>query len=189
MSKNKKDLLFIVEDSPAWAAMLAGKLGNDYLIVQFTTGEDAVKRLSDKPRIIILDYHLAGRMTGLDTLKEIRKQLPDAYVVIFSAQEDVQTAIEILDNGAYDYVVKDDNAINKLQIILRNIEETERLRKDVIELRVRIKKIQFYVTLMIVFIFTIVFLIYLWLCPDQREWKWDPFNRANSEMCKPKWSS
>jgi len=186
MKSNRKDLLFIVEDSPAWAAMLAGKLGNDYHILQFTSGEDALKRLGDKPQIIILDYHLAGKMTGLDTLQVIRKELPNTYVVMFSAQEDVQTAIELLDNGVYDYVVKDENAINKLQIILKNIEETERLRKELIELRIRIKKVQVYVALMVALIFAVVLLIYLWLCPDQREWKWDPFDRANSEMCKPK---
>jgi CheY-like chemotaxis protein len=70
--------LYIVEDDEAWIELLSTKLEGRYTISKFTTGEAAVQALiSLPPEVIILDYHLAGTMTGKDVLKKIHKECPN----------------------------------------------------------------------------------------------------------------
>jgi DNA-binding NtrC family response regulator len=176
--------LFIVEDDEAWAASLSGKLGKKYDISTYASGEAALEELtSKKPAIIVLDYHLEGELTGGDTLKEIKKLLPDTTVIMFSAQDDVQVALDILQNGAYDYVVKGENAMNRLKIILRNIEERDSLRKQMVELKISVRREKLAIYLVTAFIIIGSILIYLNTCPEGRPIKWDPFGKANSAEC------
>jgi len=184
MAEEKKIPMFIVEDDEAWAAGLTGKLGKKFSINHFVSGEECVEQLAAiKPKMIVLDYHLEGQMTGLDTLKQIMKIHPKAYVIMFSAQDDVQTAIEILDNGAYDYVVKGENAFNRLKIIIRNIENAEALQTENLQLKIKIKRDKFWLYMVIVGILVGSFTVSLFTCPDARMIKWDPFNVKNSENC------
>ncbi len=185
-----KPLAFIVEDEPTWRASLTSLLGkHGYQLQTFTKGEDLIQHLKEKPQekpqLLLLDYHLEGKLTGLDTLKQIRSQLKDTYIVMFSAQDDIQTALEVLKQEVYDYVVKSTDALKgRLPIILKNIEETERLKKEVIELTLKIKRNTIGVSVLVMVIFIVVSLIYLWVCPKNRELKWDPFERAKSERCQ-----
>ena len=186
MTESKKVPVFVVEDDPAWAASLTGKLGKFYSVSTFATGEDTVEKLLEiKPKFIVLDYHLEGQMTGYDTLKIIRKKLPESYVIMFSAQDDVQTAVDILDNGAYDYVVKKDPEVsfNRLKIIIRNIESHEALRDQVLTLNLRVRRERFWLGMLIFGIFIISFIIYLRICPHMRVIKWDPFAIEETQGC------
>jgi DNA-binding NtrC family response regulator len=181
---SEKTHLFIVEDDPTWAALLAGKYGKRFNVTTATRGEDALAQLDAKPDIIILDYHLEGTLTGLDTLKEIRSRLPGAYVVMFSAQEDVQVALDIMENGAYDYVVKKEGAHERLNIILRNIMQARKLSAQVLELRIRIHRWKLALAAVVVAIVVISLVVYLQVCPYQRIIKWDPFDRASAGDCR-----
>lgn len=184
MAEEKKVPMFIVEDDEAWAAGLTGKLGKKFSINHFVSGEECVEKLAEvRPKMIVLDYHLEGQMTGLDTLKQIMKIHPKAFVIMFSAQDDVQTAIDILDNGAYDYVVKGENAFNRLKIIIRNIENAEALQLENVQLKIKIKRDKFWLSMLIVGILIASFVVSLTTCPNSRLIKWDPFNMANSEWC------
>ncbi len=138
----KKDTVFIVEDNPTWAASLKARLTKNFNVMQFASGEEAVKHLKVKPKIVILDYHLEGKMTGGDVLKVIKEKYPDTYVVVLSAQKDIKTALEILKNGAYDYIIKGETAINRLRIILRKINKEEEVKSKAVELRLKFGKIK-----------------------------------------------
>lgn len=179
-----KTPIFIVEDDEGWAATLSGKLGKLYTTHHFVSGEECVEKLEAvKPKFIVLDYHLEGEMTGLDTLKIIKKKLPETYVIMFSAQDDVQTAVSIMENGAYDYVVKGENAFNRLSIITRNIESQENLKDQVLTLNVKIRRERFWLGMVVLGVLVISFLLYLRICPSARPFKWDPYNVAASDSC------
>jgi hypothetical protein len=129
---------------------------------------------------------LEGELSGLDTLKEIRNRLPNAKVVFFSGQDDIQTALNILNSGAYDYVVKGENALNRLKIILRNIESREQLEQEVVELRFRVRRDRLALGGVVVLIFVISFIVFLNTCPPTRPFmtEWDPFNIMQDGKCK-----
>ncbi|MCZ2357258.1 MAG: response regulator [Bacteroidia bacterium] len=184
MPESKKTSIFIVEDNEAWAATLMAKLGTTaYTLNHYMSGELCIENIQLKPDIIILDYNLLGEMTGLDTLKEIKKVHPSSYVVMFSAQEEVKIALEILENGAYDYVVKGDNAVLRVKNIIKNILDGERLRADYVEVHIKLKRFQAALIGLIALIFIISGIIYFRTCPNSRVIKADPFGILGTGSC------
>lgn len=182
-TNSAKPLIFLVENDPAWVAVIESKIGSKYDKKDFPTGEEALENLNLKPSIIVLDYHLDGQMTGLDTLKQFQKRYPEAKVIMMSAQEDIQTAVDILNNGAYDYIVKGDSAVNRLKIVLRNIEREQELTGEVITLRLQVKRERLALYAVLALIAVISLVIYLRVCPDQRIIKMDPFGMQDTEDC------
>ncbi len=90
----------------------------DYQVITFQTGEECLKNIDQKPRLIVLDHILSGpgeeRMDGLDTLIEIRKLDKDVPVVILTGQGDDELLSEFMENGASRYLTKDDFFIDSL---------------------------------------------------------------------------
>ncbi len=119
--KTQKSKIFIVEDNLVYQNILRfdlERLGND--IYSFTKGEDVLTQLHLNPEIVILDYRLEGDMSGMDVLKAIKGINPDIQVIILSSQEDIETAINTLKYGAFDYVEKTENALAEtIQVINR----------------------------------------------------------------------
>ena len=94
----------------------------DFTIDTFATGELCLANLSQAPDIIILDYLLDGiektAMNGIETLDKIREFNPDIPVVLLSAQDKIDVAINCMHHGAFDYVVKSETAFIRLQKII-----------------------------------------------------------------------
>jgi len=183
-----KPVLWIIEDDPVWAELIQARLESKYEVRHLASIEEATQALQqDKlPKIILLDYHLGPQQTGLSILKALRKsENPDKppYVIMLSAQEDVQTAADTFTYGAYDYVVKGDRVWDRLKIALRNIEHTEKLSQEVIELRIRLRRSQVFVMGIIALAVIIWMVVYVQLCPDQRLWKWDPLGVGQKPPC------
>ena len=77
-----------------------------------------LKNLDLKPDLIVLDhiFSLCGQtnMTGLDTLKELRKTDQTTPVIILSSQDDTSLVHEFIMNGAAKYITKKDYFIDTL---------------------------------------------------------------------------
>jgi len=70
------------------------------------SGEEALRRLPElKPDLVIMDVRMGG-MTGLETLRALRKSDPKLLVILMTAYGTTQTAIEAMKLGAYDYLLK-----------------------------------------------------------------------------------
>jgi DNA-binding NtrC family response regulator len=95
--------------------------------------------LDEKPDIVTLDYTLPD-MTGYDVLKKIQKRMPGTNVIIISAQENINTAIDLMKNGAYDYIMKAADTREKLTNIIKNIRERDQLRTENIILKDAVKE-------------------------------------------------
>lgn len=79
-------------------------------------------------------------MTGADILSEITKVLPKTHVIIISGQNDINTAVKLLKDGAYDYIVKGPDTRERLEKIIKNIHESDQLREENLFLRNVVKK-------------------------------------------------
>lgn len=86
----------------------------------FLNGMICINNLHLKPYIIFLN-HPIDESSGFDVLKKIKQHHPNIYVVIISNQENVNLAVDVLRNGAFDYIVKGDNEISKMSHVIERI--------------------------------------------------------------------
>ena len=89
----------------------------------FSSGEELFQHISfeQKPFMCILDYRIEGGMNGNQILLKIKKAFPTLPVIILSAQETLNVAVQSLKIGAYDYVVKDEYAFERIENLLVKI--------------------------------------------------------------------
>ncbi|MBX0291459.1 sigma-54 dependent transcriptional regulator [Hymenobacter sp. HSC-4F20] len=123
--------IFIVEDNAWYGELLEYKLAQnpDYVIRRFTTAQACLDNLADKPDIITLDYSLPDGK-GDQVLRQIKERLPEVAVIAISGQEDVRTAIGLLRQGAFDYLVKDEETADRLWNTVGNIRKQLELRQE-----------------------------------------------------------
>lgn len=138
--------IFIVEDDEVFLKALTHHLHQvkKYKISAFTSGEDCLAKMSKNPDIAILDLNLKG-MTGLETLKKIRQTKPDTYVIICSEQEDIQTTLDVLKEGAYEYIIKNENSATRIKNSISHIIKSEEIKNENLELRLRVSKYKLYI--------------------------------------------
>ena len=99
----------------------------DYNVICYKTGEECLQNLDQNPSLIVLDHILAdrdsNRLTGLETLKEIRKVNKDVPVVILTGQGDERLLSEFMEHGADRYLTKDhffiDSLIETIQQVIK----------------------------------------------------------------------
>jgi DNA-binding NtrC family response regulator len=97
-------------------------------------GDDAVKKVSEADvDLVLLDLNL-GAESGLDVLRAMREVDPDVLVIIITGYGTVESAVEALKMGAYDYIKKPFKA-DAIRLIVKLALETQNLRREVRQLR------------------------------------------------------
>lgn len=124
--------IFVVEDDPLYGEMLKHhlSLNPDNEVHLFKAGSECLKNLYKTPSLVSLDYSLPD-MSGLEVMRQIKKENPEIPVVIVSGQEDISTAVTLLREGAYDYFVKDDDVKDRLWNIIKKIRENLLLKSEI----------------------------------------------------------
>ncbi|HEY4149955.1 MAG TPA: sigma-54 dependent transcriptional regulator [Chitinophagaceae bacterium] len=142
--------IFILEDDVWYGSMLQHylSLNPDYEVKRFDTPAKFFAALHENPQVITLDYSLPD-CDGAEVLKKIKEYNKNIEVIIISGQEDVATAINLLKNGAYDYIVKDDDAKERIWNALGHLQERNGLKKEVEQLRTEVKRKYDFSTTMI----------------------------------------
>jgi DNA-binding NtrC family response regulator len=100
--------------------------------------------MSKNPDIIIQDYLLEG-MTGIEVLIKAKKTNPDVEFIFLSGQDSIDIAINSMKYGAYDYIVKDQMALQKMVNKINKINSVTELVKS--NKRYRIGVVLFFVGL------------------------------------------
>jgi DNA-binding NtrC family response regulator len=131
--------IFVVEDDVWYGEILEYhlSLNPDLSVKKFTTGKDVLKSLDEEPDLITLDYSLPD-MSGQQVLKKIKEFNPNIPVVIISGQEDIATAVKLLREGAYEYIVKDDETKDRIWNVIKNIREKQELQEEIVNLKEQI---------------------------------------------------
>lgn len=99
--------ILIVEDEPDMRQNLCELLKDDYDVVAVEDGEKAIRFLDRDfdTKIVLLDIRMPN-MSGIDVLKRIKQMVPPREVIMVTAFNDIQTAVECMRLGAYDYIIK-----------------------------------------------------------------------------------
>lgn len=138
MKPQNKIKLFLVDDDVVFLKSLEIDFlerGN-FEIETYVSGERCVANLSNKPDIIILDYLLDGTdknaMNGIATLDKIKAFSPDIPVIILSAQDKIEVAVNCMHHKAFDYVVKSETAFLRLQKIITSVFHLRKMEKELV---------------------------------------------------------
>ena len=128
--------IFVVEDNEWYGELLLHRLSQNpnHSVSRFTTAQACLEHLGEKPDFITLDYSLPDAK-GEQVLRQIRERLQGTEVVVISGQEDVRTAVSMLQQGAYDYLVKDENTLDRLWNLVSKIAQQVSLRRENTQLR------------------------------------------------------
>ena len=132
--------ILIVDDEEIVRESLANWLEEDgYEVEAVENGARALERLPAKDwNLAMVDLKMPG-MDGIQLMDEIRKVRPDTIVIIMTAYATVDTAVQAMKKGAYDYIVKPFNP-EDLSITIRKIIEHQKLVKENLYLRKELKK-------------------------------------------------
>lgn len=133
MSKPDYTSIFIVEDDPFYARAISHSLEskNYENIKVFTSGDECLAHLGLNPEVVLLDFWLGdNQKNGMNVLKAIKAKNPDIQVVFLTANDKLETAISAVKSGAYDYVVKNETAHERIRNILHRIVFENSIKKE-----------------------------------------------------------
>lgn len=103
-------------------------------VVTVENGEEALELLSRQEfDVVLLDLKMPG-LGGVETLRRLRSSGVAAEVVILTGHPDVDTAVEAMKLGAYDYLTKPFR-LSEVEIVLRRAAEKKRLQAENVALR------------------------------------------------------
>jgi two-component system response regulator HydG len=102
-----KGTILIVDDDPAHRTMLRTLImGWGYMISEADDGQTAIENVHERPYdLILMDIRML-KVSGLAALAEIKAYNPAIPVIIMTAYSSVDTAVEAMKKGAYDYLTK-----------------------------------------------------------------------------------
>ena len=90
----------------------------------YNTGEEALNNIINEQDVIVLDYNLDSEnpqaMNGIQVLSKLRDRY-QTPVIFLSAQDRADISANTIKYGAYDYIVKNEAAFNRLEIVINNI--------------------------------------------------------------------
>jgi two-component system response regulator PilR (NtrC family) len=131
--------VLVVEDDAVLRKLLEKTLGeHGYGVDAVETGEAALEALErDVYDIVLLDLNLP-KMDGMEVLRLGPARQPDAQFVIMTAFGTVDTAVEAMKQGAFDYINKPFNT-DELLLTLRRAREEQALRREVARLRQQVQ--------------------------------------------------
>ena len=121
--RNDQPLIFIIDDDEAFTKLLKKELfkANYTNLKVFQTGNECLENILEMPDIVFLDYTLEPDMDGLFVLKKIKEVNKGIYVIMFTAMEKIELAIDSLKMGAYDFVVKNEHSFMKINNRIKKI--------------------------------------------------------------------
>ncbi|MFL6215357.1 MAG: HD domain-containing phosphohydrolase [Blastocatellia bacterium] len=98
--------ILIIDDEPNVLSVLVSLLGKSYDCKTATSALEALEHLKDESFDLVLSDIMMPGMSGLELVSEINQLDPLTVVVLISGNLNIQSAIEAMRRGAYDYVTK-----------------------------------------------------------------------------------
>jgi len=113
--------------------------GEGWAVTAATSGADACAALEREHFTIVLTDLVMEPVSGMDVLRETRRAQPKARVIMMTAFGSVETAIEAMREGAYDYITKPFK-LAELTLTVQRAMEEERLREENRRLREEVER-------------------------------------------------
>lgn len=131
----KKVQIYCVEDDFVFARVLKYKLSlnPDFDVKVFHTAQDLLNSLSESPDIITVDINLPD-IQGDKLITLIRELLPSVTLLVISGQNNIQVAASLFKMGVYDYIIKDENTLDRIWNVAHNAVKQISLKEEILKL-------------------------------------------------------
>ncbi|GAI01997.1 unnamed protein product, partial [marine sediment metagenome] len=138
--KMPQEKILLVDDEPNILEMLAvGLEDEEYRILEATDGKEALAQVKkEKPCLVLLDIRMPD-MDGIQVLRQIKEIDKAISVIMITGYGGMETVLETMKLGAYDYLTKPVN-LEKVKVLVRRALEAQRLAQEVTSLRSKLEE-------------------------------------------------
>lgn len=132
--------ILIVDDEKAIRKTLTEILTFEgFTVDEAADGVEAVKKIKEGNYDCVLCDIKMPKMDGIEVLEQIREHKPDTPFIVISGHGNIETAVEAVKKGAFDFIAKPPD-LNRLLITIRNAMDKKSLVTETKQLRKRISK-------------------------------------------------
>src|SRR3954467_1211792 len=136
MTQKPKSVL-IVDDDEGMRDTLTAILKREYRVRRVASGEGALPILTREDiDLVLLDVRLPG-ISGFEVLRIVKENYSLVEVIMISAINEIETAVEAMKHGAYHYVTKE-FGYDQLRSLVRNAAERQDLNRQVLTLSAQV---------------------------------------------------
>src|SRR5438105_646263 len=138
----KRAKILIVDDERSIRELLEIFLKKEgFGVTSTSSAQEALAQIkSSEFDLVISDIKMAD-MTGIDLLRELRSTSFNGQFILVTSFASAETAIQALKMGAYDYILKTENFMEELKLVVYNALENRRLREENTYLKREFKKV------------------------------------------------
>ncbi|MDO8943760.1 MAG: response regulator, partial [Desulfobacterales bacterium] len=131
--------ILVVDDEGDFLETLMNRLRKRNIgTIGCASGEEAVRLAKKHPfDVVILDIKMPGGMDGIETLREIKRIRPETEVILLTGHASLETSVEGMKQGAYDYLLKPIRLEDLLEKLVQALE-----RKGSVENRAQSEEIR-----------------------------------------------
>ena len=135
---SKPKTILVVDDDEGMRDTLTAILKREYRVLRVASGEAALPVLNrEEVDLVLLDVRLPG-ISGFEVLRIIRENYGLVEVIMISAINEVETAVQAMKHGAYHYITKDFD-YDQLRSLVRNAGERQDLNRQVLTLSAQVE--------------------------------------------------
>jgi len=128
MFNEEKIRVLVVDDEESLLAVLSQVLSkNGYEVTAAASGEEAWDIFQTDPFPLVITDIVMKEMTGIELLQKIKEMCPDTQVIIITSYASLDTAINALRSGAYDYLFKPFEDLEMISAVTARAVEKMRL--------------------------------------------------------------
>lgn len=134
--------ILIIDDEKAIRKTLVEILGFEgYKLDEAADGEEGLKKFSEKSYDLVLCDIKMPKLDGIEFLEKAREVNPDVPIIMISGHGNIDTAVEAVKKGAFDYISKPPD-LNRLLITIRNAAEKQNLVTETKVLKRKVSRVQ-----------------------------------------------
>jgi len=134
--------LLIVDDDTEFRSTVARRFLRRGLQVREASNAEEALAETERRRfdVVLVDMVMPG-MSGIDLLKKIRAGVPECEVIVLTGQGTVETAVDAMKSGAYDYLTKP-VPLAELEVLVQKAGERSRIGRENHHLRAALERVQ-----------------------------------------------
>ncbi len=131
---NKIDLLLVDDDADFRESVARRFVRRGFRVEQATHGEQALQLASLRQfDVVVLDMVMPG-LSGIQVLEQLKLTHPESEVIMLTGQGTIETAVQAMKLGAYDFLTKP-FPLNELEVLIEKAYERRQLRKENLQLK------------------------------------------------------